>query len=99
MKNKVEDFEEYDTVFIGYPNWNADLPMPLYTFLETYDFTGKTVIPFVTHGGSGFAGTVDTIAGLQPDAAIVSNGLAVSRNNVASSQEEIIAWIDTLNIK
>lgn len=45
----------------GYPNWNADLPMPLYTFLEEYDFSGKTIIPFVTHGGSGFSGTINTI--------------------------------------
>ena len=45
-------------IFLGYPNWNVDLPMPLYTFLEQYDFSGKTIIPFTVHGGSGFSRTI-----------------------------------------
>ncbi|MGN1182278.1 MAG: flavodoxin, partial [Faecalibacillus sp.] len=60
LKREIEGFEEYDTVFIGYPNWNADLPMPLYTLLENYDFSEKTIIPFSTHGGSGFSETIGT---------------------------------------
>lgn len=65
----VDSIDEYGTIFVGYPIWNADLPMPLYTFLEEYDFSGKTIIPFTTHGGSGFSGTVQTISELQPNAA------------------------------
>lgn len=99
LKNEIENFDEYDTVFVGYPNWNADLPMPLYTFLEKYDFSNKTIIPFTTHGGSGFSGTIGTIADLQPNAIVVSNGLSISRDNVASSQNEIKEWLSTLNIK
>lgn len=99
LKNKIDNFDEYDTIFIGYPNWNADLPMPLYTFLEQYDFSGKIIIPFSTHGGSGFSGTINTIADLQPNAVIVSNGLTISRDNVASSDSEVKEWVKSLNLK
>lgn len=99
LKSEIENFDEYDTVFIGYPNWNADLPMPLYTFLDQYDFSGKTIIPFSTHGGSGFSQTIDTIAELNPNATIVSNGLTISRNDVSSSELEVKEWIENLNIK
>ena len=57
LASQIENLDSYDTIFLGYPNWNADLPMPLYTFLEEYDLSGKTIIPFTTHGGSGFSGT------------------------------------------
>ena len=99
LKNEIDNFDEYDTVFIGYPNWNADLPMPLYTFLEQYDFTDKTIIPFTTHGGSGFSGTIVVIADLQPNATVISNGLSISRNDVASCDNEIKEWLDELQIK
>lgn len=81
-----------------FPNWWADLPMPLYTFLEQYDFSGKTIIPFVTHGGSGFSNTRNTIAELQPDAIVSENTLSLSRNGVAGSREQIIEWANTLGL-
>lgn len=62
--SQIENLDQYDTIFLGFPNWNADLPMPLYTFLEEYDFSGKTIIPFTTHGGSGFSRTISTIESL-----------------------------------
>lgn len=96
LADTVEQMESYDIVFAGYPNWNADLPMPLYTFFETYDFAGKTIIPFVTHGGSGFSDTVDTIKELEPDAEVVSEGLSVSRNDVAKAQADVKEWTDAL---
>ncbi len=95
---KIENLDSYDTIFLGFPNWNADLPMPLYTFLEEYDFSGKTIIPFTTHGGSGFSSTIRTIESLQPDAIVVENGLSVSRNNVAGAQNDVIDWIANLNL-
>lgn len=94
----IDNFDEYDTIFIGYPNWNADLPMPLYSFFEEYDFSGKTVIPFVTHGGSGFSRTVDTIAELEPEATMIKDGLSLSRNNVAEAQNDVTNWIQSLNL-
>ena len=96
LSTHIENLDGYDYIFIGYPNWNADLPMPLYTFFDEYDFSGKTIIPFVTHGGSGFSGTVRTIQSLEPDAAVIEAGLSVSRNSVASAQADVKAWTDSL---
>ena len=70
------------------------MPMALYTFLESYDLSGKTVIPFCPHGGSRFSRTVETIAQLQPDAAVSGEGLAISRNEVADSAETVAAWLE-----
>ena len=92
------DLSGYDTLFIGYPNWNADLPMPLYTFLEEYDLSGKTIIPFTTHGGSGFSRTIDTIAELEPDAQVEEDGLAISRNAVPVAEGEVTDWVSGLGI-
>lgn len=85
-------------VFLGYPNWSADLPMPLYTFLEQTDLSGKTIIPFVTHGGSGFSRTVQTIRELQPDATVVEDGLSLSRNSVPDAAAEVEAWVSGLGL-
>lgn len=93
IQNLPDSLEGYDTLFIGYPNWNADLPMPLYTFLEEYDLSGKTIIPFTTHGGSGFSGTIDTIQELQPNAQVVQDGLSISRNNVPDAAGEVADWV------
>lgn len=98
VSSTVDNWESYDTVFIGYPNWWADLPIPVYTFLEEYDFDGKTIIPFVTHGGSGFSGTVSTISELQPDALVSENTLSLSRNDVAGSEEDVAAWAESLGL-
>ena len=95
---QLEDIDQYDTIILGYPNWWADLPMPVYTFLEEYDFTGKTIIPFVTHGGSGFSNTVGTISALQPGAAVSENTLSLSRNSVADSESEVINWAQSLGL-
>ena len=92
------DLSGCDTLFIGYPNWNADLPMPLYTFLEEYDLSGKTIIPFTTHGGSGFSRTIDTIAELEPDAQVEEDGLAISRNAVPDAEGEVTDWVSGLGI-
>ncbi len=72
--------------------------MPLYTFLEENDLSQKTIIPFVTHGGSGFSRTIQTIQSLQPDATVIENGLSVSRNDVSDAQAEVSSWIADLGI-
>ncbi len=96
LSSELENLDAYDVVFLGYPNWNAELPMPLYTFLEKYDLSGKTVIPFNTHGGSQFSRTIQTIAQLQPNAEVVTNGFTVSRNAVGNSRNDIVAWLREL---
>ena len=96
MKDTIENFDQYDTVFVGYPNWWGDMPMILYTFFDTYDFSGKTIIPFNTHGGSGFSNTINTIADLEPDATIYEDGFTVSRNNVQDAEPDILTWLNEL---
>lgn len=98
LATHIENLEQYDTVILGYPNWWGDMPQPLYTFLEEYDFSGKTIIPFCPHGGSGFSQTEDTIAKLQPNAQISSEGLTISRNEVADSADEVTAWAESLGL-
>lgn len=96
LASHIADPDRYDVIFLGYPNWNADLPMPLYTFLEENDFSGKTIIPFTTHGGSGFSRTIETISELQPNAEVLSDGLSISRNDVPDAESEVTAWIGSL---
>ena len=55
LATHIENVEQYNIICLGYPNWWGDMPQPLYTFLEEYDFSGKTIIPFNSHGGSGFS--------------------------------------------
>lgn len=98
IKDEIENFEQYDVVFVGYPNWNADLPMILYTFFDTYDFSGKTIVPFNTHGGSGFSGTRETIARLEPNATM-AEGLSISRNSIQDGRATIEAWLQRIGYK
>lgn len=93
---QAADVEGYDIIFLGFPNWWGDLPMPLYTFLEETDLSGKTIIPFVTHGGNGFSATVDTIASLQPQASVSDQGLSISCNDVSDAQGTVSEWLSGL---
>ena len=98
LATQIENLDSYDVIFLGFPNWNADLPMPLYTFLEEYDFSGKTIIPFTTHGGSGFSRTIQTISELQPNATVIFDGLSISRNSVSGAESDVIDWVKGLNL-
>lgn len=79
--------EEYDVIYIGYPNWWGDMPMPVYTFIEKHDWQGKTVIPFCTHEGSGLSDTENKIK-KACDGATVLNGLAIRGTTAQKSQEQ-----------
>ena len=96
IADKVENMAAYDTIFVGYPNWWADMPMILYTFLESYDLSNKTIIPFITHGGSGFSNTISTISRLQPKARVVKDGFVVSRDRVDGAEPEVAKWLARL---
>lgn len=98
LSSQIENLDSYDVIFLGFPNWNADLPMPVYTFLEAYDFAGKTIVPFTTHGGSGFSRTIQTIMELQPEASVIENGLSISRNSVPDAQGDVTEWVAGLNL-
>lgn len=98
IKNKMENLSDYDTIFIGYPIWWGDLPMIVYTFLENYDFSGKTVIPFNTHEGSGSSGTYETIKEKLKDSTVNTNGLALTGTEARkdSGKEKTINWLKEL---
>ena len=91
------DPAEYDTIFIGYPMWWYTIPMVLETFFDKYDLTGKTIIPFNTHEGSGDGGTYDTIREREPGAS-VAEGLAIRGGNAGSddAKNEIDQWLTGL---
>lgn len=93
---EIENPEQYTTIFLGYPNWYGDMPRIIYSFLEQYDLSGKTIVPFVTSGGSGFSNTISTIADLQPNATVITDGYSVTRNKVQDAEQEMIAWVNDL---
>ena len=90
---------EYDVIFLGYPNWWGDMPMPVYTFLESHDFTGKTIIPFGSHRGSGFSSTIGTISDLCPFATVITDGFTVYGENMESHRADVTRWLSKLNIQ
>lgn len=96
LTTHIENLDGYDTIFIGYPNWWADLPMAVYSFLDEYDFSGKTIIPFNVHNGSRFSRTIQTIQELEPDATVVEDGFTVSEQTVADAAEDVAAWLEDL---
>lgn len=89
VKDSPDNWADYDVVFIGYPIWWGDMPMVMYTFFETHDFAGKTIIPFNTHGGSGFSSTISTIRGLEPQAEVL-DGLSISRDRIQDAERQIV---------
>ena len=95
ISGTIENLENYNVIYLGYPNWWADMPMIVYTFLDTYDLSGKTIAPFVTSGGSGFSNTIDTIKSMEPDA-IVTDGLSVRDSDAGNSADAVTDWLSEL---
>lgn len=87
-----EDLDAYDEIYLGYPNYWGTMPMAVYTFLENYDFSGKTIHPFCTHEGSGLSNTVSDIKKAAPGAT-VTKGLAICGSNVDSAEKTISKWV------
>jgi len=92
LATEIDNFDDYDVVFVGYPIWWYQMPMAMYSFFDKFDCNGKTVIPFSTHGGSGWSGTLEDIRGLVPNATMVG-GYSISRNNTATSRSGILNWL------
>jgi flavodoxin len=89
-----EDLDQYDEIFIGFPVWWYDLPMPMWTFLESYDFTGKTIIPFFSHeGSSNGASSLSTLTKLATGATVqADNALSIRGGKVADSEQTVREW-------
>lgn len=96
LTSHIENLDQYDTIFVGYPNWWFDMPMALYSFFDEYDFSGKTIIPFNVHNGSRFSRTIETIQELEPEATVIEDGFTVSEQSVADAEEDVSAWLDEL---
>ena len=100
LEKNIDSLAQYDTIFIGYPIWWSALPRVVVTFLEANDFSGKTIIPFCTHGGSGLAGTEREIKDACPNAKVL-DGLAVvgktAQENFSAAQKDVDAWLTKLN--
>lgn len=94
LVGQIENLDEYDTIFVGYPNWWYDIPMAMYSFFDQYDLSGKTVIPFNTHNGSRFSQTIQTIQGLEPGATVVTDGFTVNERDAADA--DVSVWLQQL---
>ena len=110
LKTKIENFQEYDTVFLGFPTWDMQLPPPMKSFLNQYDFSGKTVIPFNTNGGYGVGSSFQTVEELSPDANIlegfsIKGGLerdgillAIEGERREEVRAEVIEWLQSIQV-
>ena len=98
IQNKISNFDQYDTIFVGYPIWWGDMPMIMHTFFESYDFNGKKVIPFNTHEGSGDAGTYSTVQKDLLKANVTTDGLALDGKTARSDdgKQKTIDWLKGL---
>lgn len=96
LTSHIDDLDKYDTIFVGYPNWWADLPQVMYSFFDEYDFSGKTIIPFNVHNGSRLSGTVGTIEELEPNANVITDAFTISERNVPEAASEVEKWLSGL---
>lgn len=97
LATHVKDMDSYDVIFVGYPNWWGTLPMAVFTFLEEYDFSGKTIIPFSTHNGSVMGRSERDIAKLCPNSTLL-DGLAVRGSSVNNAQNDVDEWLKKIGI-
>ncbi len=93
LSEHIEDMSQYDTIILGYPNWWASIPMPTASFLEEYDFSGKTIIPFCSHGGGRFGQSLTAIAKLAPDAEM-GDGLSVHYSGGSEMPDDVANWLE-----
>ena len=97
LATQVENLEQYDTVFLGFANWYYGMPMAVYSFLESHDLSGKTIVPFATSGGSGFSDAISVIQELQPNATVMEDGFLTTHSQVEGVQSaDVQAWLDRL---
>jgi flavodoxin len=92
LTGTVDDMDAYDVIYLGYPNWWGTFPMAVFTFLESYDFSGKTIIPFCTHEGSGLGNSERDIKKLCSNANVKS-GLAIRGGSVKSADKMLKSWL------
>ena len=92
LTTRIDDMSRYGTIYLGYPNWWASIPMPIATFLESYDFSGKEIRPFCSNGGGGLGQSVTAISKLAPTAH-VGQGLSIYYTGGADMPRQVADWI------
>lgn len=95
ISGAIDNLDDYDTIYIGFPNWWGDMPMILYTFFDSYDLSGKTVALFCTSGGSGLSNTVSEVKELEPDANVV-NGLHIGSGASSAPDAAVAQWLNEI---
>jgi len=93
----VDNMDSYDLIYVGYPNWYGTMPMAIFMFLESYDFSGKTIVPFCTHEGSGMGSSERDIKKLCPNAKVLPS-LAIRGFSVERADKDITNWIKNLDL-
>ena len=93
----IGNFSEYDVIYMGFPNWWGDMPMIMYTFLDTYDLSGKTLAPFVSSGGSGFSNTISSMKEAEPNATI-TEGLSLSSSASKNPSGAVTDWLAEIGL-
>lgn len=97
LETVIENMDDYDVILLGYPNWWATIPMPIATFLESYDFSDKVIIPFCSHGGGGFGQSITDISKLAPNSKI-GEGLSIHYSGGSELEDDIDNWLDSNGI-
>ena len=97
LATHVDDFDKYDVIFVGYPNWWSNAPMPVFTFLEEYDFTGKTVVPFSVYGSSVWGNSISSIKSTLPTATIL-DGYCVQEHAMQNVNSDVNSWLKKIGI-
>lgn len=97
ISGNIENIDQYDVVYVGFPNWWGDMPMILYTFFDTYDLSGKTVALFCTSGGSGLSNTVNEVKELEPNA-IVTEGLHIGSSSASNPDNDVSEWLNDIGL-
>jgi len=92
LSDTINNMADYDLIYLGYPNWWGTFPMAVFTFLESYDFTGKTIVPFCTHEGSGIGSSERDIKKLCPNAKVLS-GIAICGGSVGGADNLVQNWL------
>lgn len=96
LAEHIDNIDNYDVIFLGFPNWWYTAPMAVFSFLEEYDLSGKTIVPFCAHGTGGIAGSVKDIIAALPDSAKVLEPIGIYRSEINSAQPMINEWLDNL---